>query len=48
MLDVLAFSCGTPSKKVVIDGLAGLAPIPLNRALLNFRAVNSVNDTFGP
>ena len=43
MLDVLAFSCGTPSKKVVIEGFAGLAPIPLNRALLSFRAVNSLN-----
>ncbi len=41
-------SCGTPSKKVVIDGLAGLAPMPLNRALLSFLAVNSVNHTFGP
>ena len=47
MLDELVFSCGTPSKKVVIDGFAGLAPMPRNRALLSFRAVNSVKWTFG-
>ena len=45
MLDEFELSCGTPSRKVVIAGLAGLDPIPRNRGLLSFRAVNSVNVT---
>ena len=48
MLAVLVLSWGTPSNNVVIEGLAGLAPMPLNRALLNFLAVNSLNCRFGP
>ena len=47
MLDEFAFSCGTPSMYVVIAGLAGLAPIPRNRALLSFRAENSVKIVLG-
>jgi hypothetical protein len=35
-------SCGTPSMLVVMEGLAGLDPMPLKRALLNFRAVKSL------
>ena len=37
MLDELVFNCGTPSKYVVIPGLAGLELMPRNRALLSFR-----------
>ena len=48
MLAVLLFSCGTPSNSVVIEGFAGLAPIPLNRALLSFLAENSLNCRLGP
>src|SRR5262245_23619084 len=47
MLEEFAFNCGTPSKYVVTPGLAGLAPSPRMRALLNLRAVNSVNVEFG-
>ena len=46
-LDELELSCGTPSRNVVIAGFAGLEPMPRNRGLLSFRAVNSVNETFG-
>jgi hypothetical protein len=42
MLEELELSCGTPSMLVVIDGFAGLDPMPRNRALLNFRAVKSL------
>ena len=41
MLDVFELSCGTPSKFVVMAGLAGLEPIPRNRGLLSLRAVKS-------
>src|SRR5262245_42711001 len=47
MLDVLALSCGTPSKYVVIPGLFGLELMPRNRALLSFRADHSVKYVFG-
>ena len=47
MEDEFELSCGTPSKKVVTAGLPGLEPMPRNRGLLSFRAVNSVKLTFG-
>jgi hypothetical protein len=47
MLAVLEFSWGTPSTSVVMDGFAGLEPMPLKRALLSFLAVNSVKDALG-
>ena len=47
MFDALALSIGTPSRKVVIDGFAGLAPIPRNRGLVSLRAVNSEKNVFG-
>src|SRR5690349_5214800 len=47
MFDELLLSCGTPSVNVVIAGFAGLAPMPRKRALLTFRAVNSVKVVFG-
>ena len=42
MLEVFALSCGTPSMYVVTPGLAGLEPTPRMRALLSFRALNSL------
>ena len=42
MLEEFELSCGTPSMLVVIAGFAGLDPMPLNRGLLNFRAVKSL------
>src|SRR5688500_18856483 len=47
IFEELLFNCGTPSMYVVIAGLPGLEPMPRNRALLTFRAVNSVNTEFG-
>ncbi len=47
MLDAFAFSIGTPSTKVVIEGFAGLAPIPRNRGLVSLRALNSEKNVFG-
>jgi hypothetical protein len=47
MLDEFAFNCGTPSMNVVTAGLFGLEPMPRKRALLSFRAVNSLKKVFG-
>jgi hypothetical protein len=47
MLDVFEWSCGTPSKLVVMAGLAGLEPTPRNRGLLSFRAEKSEKYVFG-
>ena len=47
MLDVFELSCGTPSRYVVMLGLAGLDPTPRNRGLLSLRAVKSEKWVFG-
>ena len=46
-LDVFELSCGTPSRYVVMLGLAGLDPIPRNRGLLSLRAVKSEKCVLG-
>jgi hypothetical protein len=47
MLELFAFSCGTPSMNVVMPGLPGLELTPRKRAMLSFRADHSVKYVLG-